>query len=175
MEKELKHRNVFFVQVISRGSKPTFIGGIMMKPKDHQEKQQELEQVFQQNQPKDMSIKKPDKVMSQSDLVELSGMLFESDQQTNTPQQQPQPQIAQQIPNPTQSAQIPPELLQAQQAVHQAQLTLLSEQQQLEQALYQLHQAQDRVKQCQLQVQQAQKQMQSAQATASSFVNNMYH
>ncbi|RXI97756.1 hypothetical protein DS745_15415 [Anaerobacillus alkaliphilus] len=156
-----------------------------MKPKDHQEKQRELEQAFQQNQSNANTIKNnQEKIMSQSDLVEMSGMLFETEVKTSPtigmgaqpatfqPNQSNQQNMSNQQ---NQSMQMPIELQQAQQAVHSAQLTLLNETQQLEQALYQLHKAQDKVKQCQFQVQQAQKQVQMAQNTASTYLNNMYH
>lgn len=139
----------------------------MMKQESHQERKMELEKVFQQNQANAMTIKNnQDKILSQAQLVEMSGMLFEMEPESElntTPQ----------VPDQTQFSQMPMDLQQAQQAVQQAHQQLLNENQQLQQALYQLHQVQEQVKQCQYQVQMAQQDVQVKQATANAIVNSL--
>ena len=144
-----------------------------MKPKDHQEKQLELEQAFKKNQMNPQKSKgKAPSIMSQYQLVEMGGMLFDpiKQDQKNEINSPSVDSYAQQVNS---SNQIPVELQQAQQAVQQAQQHLLDENQQLQQALYELHQAQEKVKQCQNQVQQTQQDVQTTQATANSIVNKL--
>lgn len=139
-----------------------------MTQENHQERQKELEQVFQQQSAND--IKDTEKVKTQAELVEMSGMLFDFDQANPTPSI-PLPQQPFQQQNMMGYA-MPTELAQAQDAVQQAQLNLLQQNQQLQQALYQLHQAQDNVKQIQMKVQQAQLQLQMSQTTANTILNS---
>jgi hypothetical protein len=145
-----------------------------MKPQSHQDKQKELEQVFQKNQDNAMTIKdNQEKILSQAQLVEMAGMLFDIEDK-NEIELQPTPVMPQQTqPMQTQTTGMPNDLQQAQQAVKQAHQRLLDENQQLQQALYQLHQVQEQVKQCQTQVQQAQQEVQVKQATANAIVNSL--
>lgn len=131
-----------------------------------QEKQQELEKAFNQNSP---FQNQKNKLLNQYQLVEMSGMLFDVDDNNNSASAPIETTAPSQ---PTQTMQMPPELQEAQQAVQQAQLQLLNGNQQLQQALFELHQSQEKVKQCQSQVQQAQQQVQITQATANSIINS---
>lgn len=150
----------------------------MMKPDNHQERQQELEQAFQQTKSNSVTINENQgKIASQSHLVEMSGLLFDDNDTVDTTIEAttiiepPQPQT--QVTYSTASTQMPGDLASAQQEVLQAHQQLLNESQALQTELYQLHQAQEKVKQRQTEVQKAQAKVQSAQATANSIVNSL--
>ncbi|MCT8138467.1 hypothetical protein H1D32_12380 [Anaerobacillus sp. CMMVII] len=146
-----------------------------MKPSNHQERQNELEQAFQNVQTNATTINdNQDKIFSQSQLVEMAGLLFDTSQdETPATPSMPQEQQYTAMPLETQTTGMPQDLQQAQQEVQQAHETLLNENQQLQQALYQLHQQQETVKQIQSRVQQAQQEVQVKQATANAIVNSL--
>ncbi|MFN7249724.1 MAG: hypothetical protein ACK4M9_02940 [Anaerobacillus sp.] len=142
-----------------------------MKPENKQERQQELEQAFKNVQSNATKINdNQNKIIRQSELVEMGGMLFDTDtslevEVKTTPIMPP--------PQPPQMGTTPEDLQQVQQEVKQAHQTLLDENQRLQTALYQLHQQQETVKQIQSRVQQAQQEVQVKQAAANAIVNSL--
>jgi hypothetical protein len=141
-----------------------------MKPDNHQERQQELEQAFKNVQSNATKINdNQNKIISQSELVEMAGMLFDTDTSVEA-EIKTTPIMP---PPPPQMGTTPQDLQQVQQEVKQAHQTLLDENQQLQTALYQLHQQQETVKQIQSRVQQAQQEVQVKQAAANAIVNSL--